>query len=242
MSETALRKILVCLILLMVPLASPVQAAVLYTNISSNPPTSPGDWQMLGSWGPLESGSWFMYAMPFQPSLTQPFDYVDIAVLTSAGASVQLYSDLSGLPGTLLDSVSLPEGAGLISSAQSAVKPTLAAGTTYWLVLEPPIGFGATWFKNDTGYVDTIAVRQGGSSSNEWALAGPAALFGNVGPSDVLGAFTVNGEDASAVREPSTFGLLGIALISVLAGGRRANANRLRTSERPVKHAGCARP
>ena len=222
MSERHLQKTLACLILLMAPFASCAWAGVLYTNISSNPPTSPNDWQMLfGSWGPSESTTWFMYAMPFQPSVTQPFDHVDIALLTSTGASVELYSDSSGLPGTLLDSVSLPEGAGLVSSGQSVTKPTLAAGTTYWLVLEPPTGFGATWFKNDTGYVDMIAVRQGGSSSNEWVPAGSTALYGHAGPADTLGAFRVDGEDASAAPEPSTFALLGAALIGVLVGRKR---------------------
>lgn len=69
--------------------------------------------------------------------------------------SLSIASDNSGQPGNLLETIGglvFPISGGIVT-AQSSVKPTLAAGSAYWVIMAAPNGIGShgSWWTNDRG-------------------------------------------------------------------------------------------
>ena len=84
-------------------------------------------------------------AEAFTPEVTIPLSAAQVVVFSDAPSdrhfNISLFSDISGLPGTLIEQIGsellAPPGIGGIVSASSHLMPTLKSGTQYWLVLTP---------------------------------------------------------------------------------------------------------
>ncbi len=144
-------------------------------------------------------------AMPFTVSGGSNFTFtsVELALSGSLGTlNILLMSDAAGLPGGVIESITVTDPAG-ITTATSTAFPTLVAGTTYWI---------ATQYLTD-GY-------DGGWNLNDQGFIGPEASTLDSGASwipfdNTLSAFRVNGDTIAAVPEPGSLTLLGVGRVSL---------------------------
>lgn len=168
-----------------------------------------------------QSNQWV--AAAFQPSQSANLDTVDLGFILfqpSDSFTLQIMTDSSGHPGTLLDSINFSTGLALgtpgIVTVASSLHPALLAGTTYWLVA---LGGNANaqggWEVNNQSSV------LGG-----WSISSDQGTTWVSESTSVMPAFDVSGTPttASSVPEPYTFGSMAIGL---LLGGF------MRTIQRP---------
>jgi len=149
-------------------------------------------------------------AMPFTVTGGSNYTFTSVELALSAASgdlNILLLSDSAGLPGGVIESMTVTDPSG-ITTATSAIFPTLVAGTTYWIATQYVSG----------GYV-------GGWNWNDQGLSGPLAFSGNSGASwfsndGTFPAFRVNG-DTAAVPEPGSLTLLGLGLLGLVAWRKR---------------------
>jgi hypothetical protein len=105
------------------------------------------------------------YAAPFVPTSDHLFDSVDLGladVVFGSSATVRLYADAGGVPGTLIEDLGNVGNLPLVTSstinelttATSNDRPVLLAGTTYWIRCQKGDGI-PLWGRNitfETGY------------------------------------------------------------------------------------------
>jgi hypothetical protein len=147
-------------------------------------------------------------AVPFSPLLTATVDRVELPLAKSpfgAGPGnfvVQVRGDRSGLPGAVVEAISLGNVPALpvgVVAAPSALHPLLMGGGQYWLAVVPA----------------------GPTASGLWAVADPpaaatVALTPDLGGTWVLNEFGLSPVPAvrifgTAVPEPSALALAGLA-------------------------------
>ena len=118
-------------------------------------------------------------AQRFVPAATATFGGAQVALtLFSGTASVAVFlqADSSGLPGAVIEQMSVSGLTGVPSvfTATSALFPQLQAGTAYWLtVVAGAPGVLAGWNWNSIGDISTsenFAGTQGGSPLGPWGL------------------------------------------------------------------------
>lgn len=140
-------------------------------------------------------------------------DTVELAISRVSGANelmVALRADAGGLPGAVLEVFSFSGAMGPFGSANppllatSLLRPTLTAGTQYWLIASVPAGVHSAWNLNSIGDSGPHASSTMGS---------PFLDFDTT-----RGAFRVT---ASPVPEPGTGFLLASGLLGTLGIRRR---------------------
>jgi PEP-CTERM motif len=150
-------------------------------------------------------------ASSFTPTGTFTLTQIDVAASGLSGTNqigVELLSDASGAPGSVLESWTLTNvpsyGSSFTPEALAAVSPiTLSAGTTYWVELVSLSSNPTVWNYSPSimGSTDVL----GNATGPNWVA--DSNQF--VPAYDVLGT--------AAVPEPSTLLLFGVGLLS-LAG------------------------
>jgi len=125
-------------------------------------------------------------------------------------ATVALYEDSAGLPGTALESLDATLGtdpASALVTVDSLIHPVLESGARYWIVLSDPLSFDVTWNANLTGAVDVASLSDAG-----WA---------DLGDSYSQGAVEVDAGLVPDVPEPGTLLALGSGLSALMVLARR---------------------
>ena len=124
-------------------------------------------------------------AMAFIPGNDATFTGARIALSGSGQATVYLEADNNGVPGSIIEQINVAGlEAGLVSPvmAASVLKPSLAAGARYWLVVTQ-VGsqpFVNIWLFDTTGDISNGSNSAGntsGSPTGPWNLAPGAAVF-----------------------------------------------------------------
>jgi len=131
--------------------------------------------------------------------------------------ALSLCSDASGQPGGVIESWTIPVpvdyGFGIPHppfQASSVLKPTLAAGTQYWLMSEAATDQSIlVWNDNSIGDWGPVSTRTNGGA---WSIY-----------SGLRGAFQVNGT-AQAVPEPATVALFGLGVVALVLRRRKTAA------------------
>lgn len=167
----------VCMLLI----AAQAEASVIFTTFGAGDSFKTGatDLPLIGQSQPSDPPA-FMFATPFTVSNgDQTFRSLEVALSPRNGSNpspinFSIYTDNGGLPGTLIDTVTVnvPLGASAgVYAAGSALEPVLSNGATYWIAGQAAaIGSAATWHANDQGLLSTIAVKNNGT----WGVAAPS--------------------------------------------------------------------
>lgn len=156
-------------------------------------------------------------AFTVAPGADVTFTEAELALWNTEGSNeltVQLATDLGGLPGTILESiqVTVPGSATLVSALSTAL-PVLTAGSTYWIIATTDLlgnsDFG--WFFTDPPASSLIAFQtDDGFGPSGWSSF-----------TDTGAAFRVSGVSLAAVPEPSALVLAGLGLPAALVFLRR---------------------
>jgi hypothetical protein len=185
----------------------------------------PGDtFSSLGAFGINGSGnpgSGLLYsaqAMAFQPSASVTLDTIRFAASSGDGCVVDLVlaaADSSGAPGTALETFSsiTPPNSPTILTESSVSHPSLVAGTTYWLELQPhdpTTAATAGWAFSSPAVSGTFAFRSDPAGAWSTVADQPLAAF------DVSGAATTN-----VIPEPPSFTLLSVGAVGLAGYGWR---------------------
>lgn len=150
-------------------------------------------------------------AMPFTAGATADLSGAILALSNttgdSSGFTLDLESDSSGLPGTVLATLTLqgtvPSAPAPVTFDYSGTPFQLTSGTSYWLVaLETNNSSEQIWFysNSDTG---TIALSDSGSATGPWTAS----------PGSQISAFEVDGTSLATVPEPGSFQLLVLGML-----------------------------
>ncbi|MEI7731893.1 MAG: choice-of-anchor R domain-containing protein [Verrucomicrobiota bacterium] len=125
-----------------------------------------------------------------------------------------VYNDVASNPGSSLYDLgsftyTTPYGTASDVTFNALTSPTLAANTTYWVVLTVDSGDYGQWqaslaSKNQTG-------------DPGWTIGDSARFVGNTFAYDSVPLFAVN---AAAVPEPSTWALAGLSLLGMISWRR----------------------
>lgn len=129
-------------------------------------------------------------------------------------ASLNLYSDNGGIPGFLLGTLtsSGSYSSNLADTVFTASGITLAANTTYWLVLGASSGtFEWSWTATNSG--------SGAGYTGNSAYFDGSYWYGTSGVYPYQLSVTANPAGTSAVPEPASFGLFAATLGIILFGG-----------------------
>jgi len=158
----------------------------------------------------------------FQPSLTANLTTIEIALSAVPGfgatdpITVALRADAASGPGGILESFTVPAGAGGPLGSNnppivltSVLNPLLAAGTTYWLTAAAPGTSGYAWNFNSTGDHPSHAISFDNGAT--WTMFGPGFF--------TSGAFEVDGVTLP-VPEPISLVLVGTGLMGARAARR----------------------
>lgn len=150
-------------------------------------------------------------ATPFMPSSNYTLDLINFAAYYISGLNhltVNLAADVSGVPGTILESWSVDiDGSPAIYTVTSSVHPLLGDSNKYWvwLTANDLTNSDLAWNLNDQGHTGEFAFRIGYQPN--WITV-----------TDSLPAFDVTG---TPVPEPSTILLLVSGLIGLAVYGRK---------------------
>lgn len=212
--------------------AALADTTTLFTDFPSNQFEALG----IGDFGPVDVA----WANQFTAGSTA---YLSDAILalgnyagTNSPITVDLESDVSGLPGTILATLTqqgaIPQysSPGPVTFDYSGAPVQLTSGTSYWLVAtEADPNSQQAWFlSNTTSGLD--AYNYNGSATGPWT----AGCAGS-GCTDGLNAFQVDGTTTlptTPVPEPSALPILALALIACAAaayadGRKRPSAPQL---------------
>jgi hypothetical protein len=205
----------ICIFLTLAIGAATASADIVYTTLGPNSPL----YDSVGGWAVTTSGS-VADAFAFQASSNTTVTRIDVALNHIFGDDsyiVRFHSDGGGSPGTVLNSW-ITGAAGLYPLSSDALvslnlSTAITGGNTYWLSIAAagPITTGA-WNWNNQG----ISLNSASSSDAgiSWTAQGSTTASG----------FQVIG---SAVPEPSSFALMGIAIAGVAAARFRSKAKQL---------------
>ncbi|OFW00130.1 MAG: hypothetical protein A3I00_03580 [Betaproteobacteria bacterium RIFCSPLOWO2_02_FULL_64_12] len=164
----------------------------------------------------------FAQAMPFVVPAGPGYavSEIDIALMFGFGTNavhVELLSDASGLPGSLIGQWTLSNlpAEGSTSTIQpsqvaSITGVVLSGGTQYWLAAIQDLPFTGTWSKNTASQSGVFA--SWSSTNGQWEGFGPDAF----GAFRILGDVTTGGGRAQ-VPEPGTVMLMGMGLTALAA-------------------------
>lgn len=175
--------------------------------------------------GTNNGAGYFAQANQFAPTGTYTLDSVSVPIFGQDGISILIAADASGKPGTTVENLgSITPGNTLsINTINSSSRPLLTAGLNYWLILEP--------------------TDPGSGIDGGWSFSTPSTPPGErkTSPTGSWVTSPFGGEafeiDGTAVPEPSSFFLLGLAAVG--ACGCRATSRKW-TGDRPS--AFCATP
>ena len=135
---------------------------------------------------------------------------------TAGAASLNLYSDNGGIPGSLLSTLSSSGSysSSLLEAVFTASGVTLEANTTYWLVLEASSGaFEWSWAATNTG--------SGSGYTGNSAYFDGSYWYGTSGVYPYQMSVTADPAGASSeAPEPTSFGLVMAALGIAMFGGQ----------------------
>jgi hypothetical protein len=144
---------------------------------------------------------------------------VDISEATGTGSiTMFLYSNNAGVPGSSLATIATltPTGTGVAPYTFTPGSPiTLQASTQYWiLMVDNSTGFFGTWYSESTETGTGVS----GENHAEWT--------GSTWTQRANNTFTAETPEmeidvTSAVPEPATFGMLGLACLMLAGKARR---------------------
>lgn len=163
-------------------------------------------------------------AVAFTPSSTAKVGHIDVPLQLFSVAPPQVTFDIrtdsSGVPGTPIAQfifTSIPGGTGTVVGANSALNPTLVAGTQYWLVMNAfsgAIDSQTIWKSSaDVGVSTTFALYMHDGTS-PWSVFTSSPILGHGGPPSfrVLGG-ALSGTISVSTNLPSAaFTMTGSAM------------------------------
>jgi hypothetical protein len=170
------------------------------------------------------AGGTLSRAASFSPAQDATLDSVKVALLRTQvtdDVRVELRGDAVGAPGALIEDLGVHSGFpqyGTTTSGQSslpsALKPTLLAGTTYWIVCSPTDpDTNVRWAWNDKGEQGPY----GTQSSGSWTVqTGTALAFEVSGITDEAVPYCTAGVSASGCQ--ATLSAPGAACATAIAG------------------------
>ncbi len=191
-------------------------ADIVYSDFTSGNPTyelGPG-WYVSGT----SNSSTFEDAMPFTPKGNYTFLSADLAVGLISGTNslnVAIYSNVSNLPGSSLDTLTLTNSMGpngsnnppLVADTDPKTPLTLDSGVTYWLVVSATDSTLASWNYNNNKPPNGI---YDGWQNNG---AGWIELKGSTYPT---AAFSITGTKVAALPEPASVIFFSTGLLAVI--------------------------
>lgn len=140
---------------------------------------------------------------------TSKVSSIDFGGFAGAPFTMQLMTDVGGLPGAVMETwTGLTGAAPSISTATGDGSASLVAGTHYYVVLSSTANTGWNWANTDTSD-DLMAYSFNGGST--WSNF-------TAGQGQFRSAFRVN---PSAVPEPASMAVLGIGAVALVARRRR---------------------
>jgi PEP-CTERM motif len=204
---------------------------ILYTTFG--PGSGPGQAYVDTAYGVNGSNSvsniYEAIAAPFMPTSTGILTSVTVPLLpgNDGPANVILASanGSGGGPGTILEnlgSISTNDfnPGPVVYTINSSIKPTLTAGTSYWVELVPSNQMASVgWCWADSQFIGNIDF-----------LASPTGSWTQDANMKPIEAFQINGV---AVPEPSSFVLLGLAAIVVFCCWRLTQRKKWRVLNNP---------
>lgn len=194
--------------------SAPALATTIFSTLDGSGKYDAGDAWTIGS-SPVSFSSASGFVSPGNFSLEQ----IDVGLSNVTGtnsATVSLWTDAAGVPGTLLGSWSVSNlpAFGATDSALTTISGIsgidLLAGAAYFLAVAP--GAGDTW---DTWNWSTV------STGDVLYSTDGGATWGTNGGAQALGAFVLIGSTGGSVPEPITITLFGAGLAGAAAMRRR---------------------
>ena len=150
--------------------------------------------------------SYFEQGFSFTSGATGQLAKLTLSVFYVTGtnsATMTLWSDSAGLPGSALGSWTLnnlpSNGSGTATTTSFTGGPPLSSGTTYWLSVSVPVNSESTWDQTSAGTIGPRVFRSSSSSA-----------FSNVG-NGVQGGMRLE-----AVPEPTSLAALSLGALLVL--------------------------
>ncbi|MDE2213837.1 MAG: PEP-CTERM sorting domain-containing protein [Candidatus Omnitrophica bacterium] len=192
------------------------KADIIYSNIFGTPGYDTTIGWTIGSPGNYEQGD------AFTPTANYTLTNIELAAGNFSGTNginVQLMTDNSGQPGSILESFSF-SGLGSFGStypllsANSVLDPTLDANKQYWLVSSAPDSSSyEVWNWNSGGFIGPHAATQDNGAT--W----------DISSSDITGAFLIEGTPVGVnpVPEPPTLALFAGALFAGILLRKKLN-------------------
>jgi hypothetical protein len=185
-------------------------ASAIFTNFGSGQSYNISAGNAVGN-GFTFDGSVFAEGSTFTPAANAKFGSLDIALSCAFSCpdpfTVALSRDGGDQPGTVIESFAVA-GASLGALGvnnpplvlNSALLPTLTAGTQYWVTVSADLNNAIAWNLNSTSDISNQAISVDGGAS--WFS--PSGL--------TPGAYEVDSQSTAGVPEPGSFVLLATAL------------------------------